>query len=163
MVLDIVLHQRPGLTSQIRVMVPRFLRTWKRRVGGAGACPPFLEVPFLYTIRGLSLKRLSKWGGSFPWVTRTWMNMEWSHYKITTLGWSCLVRAVKPLDVHHCGPSHQVHNSALITVNKWVDKIQIPLTWTAFPPSERSSSTVRKAEAVSSSIVLLEPCLRVKA
>lgn len=32
-------------------------------------------------------------------------------------------------------------------------------TWTAVPPSDRSSSTVRKAEAVSSSTVQLEPCL----
>ncbi len=35
-------------------------------------------------------------------------------------------------------------------------------TWTAFPPSERSSSTVRKADAVSSSKEHLAPCLQAR-
>lgn len=41
------LHRARSLTSTILVIDARFLRTWKRRVGGAGACPSFLDVPFL--------------------------------------------------------------------------------------------------------------------
>lgn len=35
------------VTSTILVIDARFLRTWKRRVGGAGTWPPFFDVPFL--------------------------------------------------------------------------------------------------------------------
>lgn len=53
-------------------MGPRFLLTWKSRVGGGGGWIPRRDVPLRYTIRGLEWKRLSRWGGSLPWHTLTY-------------------------------------------------------------------------------------------
>lgn len=59
------------LTSTARVARVELWRMWKRRVLAVLLCPPFRDVPPKKMIIGLLLNRLIKWGGSWPWVTRT--------------------------------------------------------------------------------------------
>ncbi len=60
-----------SLTSTARVARVELWRIWKRRVLPVWLWPPLREVPPLWMIMGFPLKRLIKWAGSWPWVTRT--------------------------------------------------------------------------------------------
>lgn len=64
------------LTSTARVCPAVLARTWKRRTTEASDWPPSREVPPLCTTIGFPPKILMRWRGSFPWITRTFINMH---------------------------------------------------------------------------------------
>lgn len=133
------------LTSTARVARVVLWRMWKRRVLPTRLCPPLREVPPRWMIIGFPLKRLIRWAGSWPWVTRTceksqqWMMDQTRHdFTKSKTKVTCFQRPTGNLSYLKS------------------------LTWTGAPPMESSSLTVRKADAASSSWEHFRPCLKIK-
>ena len=59
-------------TSTARVAPVVLRRMWNSRVLPGWLWPPLRDVPPRNSIMGFSLNRLTRWAGSWPWVTRTY-------------------------------------------------------------------------------------------